>query len=289
MGPAIVTRNELLASLRGRTLEIPDLQALLSHWPQYVHLELDRLRKDVDRKLHELFPEGKRLDKIKAADAGLFAASWWPYAPYEALKIATFLSIWLFVWDDELDSSEFSSLVLDYDRARSFRTETLEYAQRYLITNEHTITTKATTDVIIASFKPVAVAISESCSPAQIKTFMEEMRFFVDMTDVEQQVQMSMKLPSLEEYRQRRMGSSAVRMCLAITEYCFGMEIPRTVIDDDDMRVIWNETNVIISTCVHAKDAFQHSRETYRLTDSLYRMNDLLSVRKEIVGATWKI
>lgn len=53
---------------------------------------------------------------------------------------------------------------------------------------------------------------------AQIKTFMEEMRFFVDMTDVEQQVQMSMKLPSLEEYRQRRMGSSAVRMCLAITE-----------------------------------------------------------------------
>lgn len=69
MGPAIVTRNELLASLRGRTLEIPDLQALLSHWPQYVHLELDRLRKDVDRKLHEyahvcVRPGRLRADKV---------------------------------------------------------------------------------------------------------------------------------------------------------------------------------------------------------------------------------
>ncbi|KAL8765569.1 MAG: hypothetical protein Q9209_007400 [Squamulea sp. 1 TL-2023] len=54
MAPQIRSRDELVTSLRGRTLEIPDLQALLSHWPQYVHLEFDRLRDDVDGKLHEL-------------------------------------------------------------------------------------------------------------------------------------------------------------------------------------------------------------------------------------------
>ncbi|KAI4254601.1 MAG: hypothetical protein L6R42_007129 [Xanthoria sp. 1 TBL-2021] len=59
---------------------------------------------------------------------------------------------------------------------------------------------------------------------------------------------MGKKLPSIDEYHQRRMGSSAVRICLAITEYCFGIEIPRSVMNDNDMDTIWNETNVIIST-----------------------------------------
>lgn len=53
----------------------------------------------------------------------------------------------------------------------------------------------------------------------QIVTFYNELLFFVDMTSVEQQYQMSQKLPTVEGYRQRRMGSSAVGICLAITEY----------------------------------------------------------------------
>ena len=46
-------REQLLQSLRGRKLRIPDLQAMLKHWPQYVHPELDCLRKDVNRHFRE--------------------------------------------------------------------------------------------------------------------------------------------------------------------------------------------------------------------------------------------
>lgn len=49
-------------------------------------------------------------------------------------------------------------------------------------------------------------------------TFFGEFLFFVNMTDVEHEIQMSSRLPTVEEYQQRRMGSSAVGMCLAITE-----------------------------------------------------------------------
>lgn len=42
--------------------------------------------------------------------------------------------------------------------------------------------------------------------------------FFVQMSGVEQKVQLSGKMPSVDEYRQRRMGTSAVTVCLAITE-----------------------------------------------------------------------
>ena len=39
------------------------------------------------------------------------------------------------------------------------------------------------------------------------------------MSALEQKVQMSEKLPTVEEYMQRRMGSSGVRLTLAIIEY----------------------------------------------------------------------
>lgn len=48
-----MTREEILSSLRGRSLYIPDLQELLSQWPQYVSPELDRLHDAVDGKLQE--------------------------------------------------------------------------------------------------------------------------------------------------------------------------------------------------------------------------------------------
>ena len=39
--------------------------------------------------------DGKRNAKMKAADAAWFGASWWPYADYQRLRIATFLSMWV--------------------------------------------------------------------------------------------------------------------------------------------------------------------------------------------------
>ena len=44
-------RQRLVESLHGRNLHIPDLQGLLSHWPQYVNPEIERLRQDVDERL----------------------------------------------------------------------------------------------------------------------------------------------------------------------------------------------------------------------------------------------
>ena len=32
---------------------------------------------------------------MKEADFALFSALWWPYADYEALRISTYLNIWV--------------------------------------------------------------------------------------------------------------------------------------------------------------------------------------------------
>ena len=54
---------------------------------------------------------------------------------------------------------------------------------------------------------------------AQIDRFLRELIFYIEMSAVEQRVQISEKIPTIEEYQERRMGSSAVGVCLAITEY----------------------------------------------------------------------
>ena len=46
---------------------------------------------------------------------------------------------------------------------------------------------------------------------------MQELEFYIEMTEVEQREQLSEHLPSVESYNRRRMGSGAV--LLAIHEY----------------------------------------------------------------------
>ena len=47
-------RQQLLDSLRGRTLLIPDLEAPFRHWPQDVSPDVERLHKDVEDR-HEMY------------------------------------------------------------------------------------------------------------------------------------------------------------------------------------------------------------------------------------------
>lgn len=47
------SRQQLLKSLQGQSLVIPDLEILFDHWPQNVNPEENRLRDDVDRKLEK--------------------------------------------------------------------------------------------------------------------------------------------------------------------------------------------------------------------------------------------
>lgn len=47
---------------------------------------------------------------------------------------------------------------------------------------------------------------------------MKEIDFYIEMCEMEQRVQLSGYLPPIEAYQRRRMGSSAVAVCLAIHE-----------------------------------------------------------------------
>ncbi|OTA70327.1 terpenoid synthase [Hypoxylon sp. EC38] len=259
---SVNSREQLLMSIRGSRVVIPDLQSMISHWPHGTHPEVERLDEYVQKMFTCLLSSSNnetRFQKLKASNIALFGATWWPYASYEALEIVTCLSIWLFAWDDETDSLEFSTVIDDWDKASVFRHKTINYVQQILSKNSELELSEISPDPIIGLFKPVGEAVSESYNDRQISTFLDELLFYFNMCGEEQKLQMVHHLPTVEEYVRRRLGSGAVRVCLATIEYAYGITLSQQVMDDEAMQRIWHEANIIISTT-----------------------NDILSVKKEV-------
>ena len=60
-----------------------------------------------------------------------------------------------------------------------------------------------------------------NCRQEQRDRLLRQIELFLEMSAVEQSVALGDSLPSVEQYRRRRMGTSAVGVCLAITESVF--------------------------------------------------------------------
>ncbi|KAI1140476.1 terpenoid synthase [Hypoxylon sp. FL0543] len=256
------TREQLLLDIRGSRVIIPDLQAMINHWPQGTHPEIERLDEYVQKTLTSILSPSNdktRLRRLRVSNIALFGASWWPYASYEALEIVTRLALWLFAWDDETDSPEFSTVINDWDRATTFRQRTINYLRRSLSRDSGSGLSDTSTDPIIALFRPVGEAISKSCNDRQIKMFLDELIFYVNMCEEEHRLQVAHCLPTVEEYLRLRAGSGAVKVAFFTMEYVYGITLPQQVIDDETMHQIWQEANVIIFTT-----------------------NDILSFKKEV-------
>jgi hypothetical protein len=99
------------------------------------------------------------LEKLKAADFALFASHWWPNSDFQELRILAFLSIWLFVWDDEIDEST-GSLTNDYDASVEFRRQTVIFLEQCLDLDPYTPRLVPSSS-IIKSFDVIGDAIRE--------------------------------------------------------------------------------------------------------------------------------
>ena len=120
--------SSIVAELKGQSVVIPDLNAILDGWPRQVSQDIDRLRGDVNEWLTRYctfvliskfgqvviymmilynvstLSHSSKLKALKAIDMGHFGATWFPHASsYERLKICTFLATWV--------SASFSSMI----------------------------------------------------------------------------------------------------------------------------------------------------------------------------------
>ncbi|KAM3072435.1 hypothetical protein ACMFMG_009236 [Clarireedia jacksonii] len=251
-----VSRKQLVMLLKGQRVHIPDLTSIFHNWPQAINREVDSIRPDIEKRLESLFPGDRRLEKLKAADFALFGSCWWPHASEGSLRIVAYLAIWLFVWDDELDS-EIGPLANDFSRGQAFRSDTIRYVTHCLGLESQDLGDEPTNN-IIRSFKVIGDAICHAYTDAQRRILLEQMVFFMDCSEIEQRVRLSDELPTIGQYWDCRMGTSAVGVTLAVNEFANGCD-ESTMMIDEKMKILWDCANEII-----------------------WLVNDILSIKKEL-------
>ena len=146
----------------------------------------------------------------------------------------------------ELDMDD-GSLWDDFGRSQIYRAETLDYVRLCLElpTREYKVGAEPTS-IIIRNFDTIGTAIRDvytigsysltsmqaisSCRPCwrlrdtnmllveQRERFSYQMKKFMDMTECEQWLRINQKIPTVEQYLEYRLGSSAVSVTLAVNE-----------------------------------------------------------------------
>ncbi|KAF5516045.1 Presilphiperfolan-8-beta-ol synthase [Colletotrichum siamense] len=237
-------RQELLEQLRGQELRIPDLRRMFKHWPMDINTQLESIRASVPNRISSLTESAQKQRLLTKIDSGLFSSTWWPGATLADGDILSCLALWLFIWDDEMDA-EVGDLSSDFQAAQTFRRETIEYVRHCLGLDEVGCGTR---------------------EPPENKRYLEhrellfrELEFFTKTSEVEEKRRLSPDLPSVEEYVETRMGTSAVNVTSFFNEYAYRVSLPIKLLTDPYMKVVWDKTNIII-----------------------WATNDLLSLKKEV-------
>ncbi|KAL2061942.1 hypothetical protein VTL71DRAFT_7320 [Oculimacula yallundae] len=115
------------------------------------------------------------------------------------------------------------------------------------------------THPIIESFRLIGDELKLAYTVEQRQNFFADMKFYIDTTETEQRYKMDGKIPSLEEYWEARMGTSAVAACLAMIEFVHHIKGPYQSTNHPSLKALSDEANIIVIIA-----------------------NDILSLKKEI-------
>lgn len=183
--------------------------------------------------------------QLEAADFGLFTALWWPHVRFEKLKTLTYLVIWLFTWDDEIDEPT-GAYASDFDGAQTYREHTLRFVGKCL--GVATVETELRPlNRIIQSFDIIGASLRSSYDFEQRQRFYDTISHFMEASEAEQRFRLEGQVPTLEQYWEFRLGTSAVYISSAAAEFSMSAKLPSEVMSCKDMGIIWDETNFIIS------------------------------------------
>ncbi|KAK4958475.1 hypothetical protein LTR10_004903 [Elasticomyces elasticus] len=253
-------KHFLLESIAGQRFVLPNLLDIFAGWPVATHSALDELSTLVDQHLDnrysiDILPP-KKARAFRKNDFGLFAATWWPLASLERLCVVAALFIWIYAWDDELDSA--SGMLVD--NAQNFLSETASYVRRSL---DDSVLLEKPDNALIERFDWIAEVLERRYTIAQRHNFVKHMDHFIQQSFAEQKMILSQDVPELAAYWRMRLGTSAIDVTTAMLEYAYDVELPALITRSAELQQLYLLTNEIIS-----------------LT------NDMISAKKEVQNGT---
>ncbi|EXF74184.1 hypothetical protein CFIO01_07834 [Colletotrichum fioriniae PJ7] len=238
-------RQTLIHQLKGQDLRIPDLSILFERWPKDVSPCLEGLRTLSGERIASFAELPKSRYPMSKIDVGLFVSTWYPGVNLERGDILCCVVLWLFTWDDQIDEKG-GHLYDNLRAAQVFRRETLEYVQHCLRLSDNEAFRKVPTNHIIAFFKVIGDAVCEAYNRDHREILFDEIKFFIETSETEQQRRLSPDLPSTREYIATRMGTGAVNVCLFFIDYACGVSFPIEVLREVEMRTLWDQANILV-------------------------------------------
>ncbi|KAH7313116.1 isoprenoid synthase domain-containing protein [Rhexocercosporidium sp. MPI-PUGE-AT-0058] len=120
---------------------------------------------------------------------------------------------------------------------------------------------------IIESFRVIGDELKVAYTIEQRQNFFEDMKFYIATTETEQRYKLDGKIPTLKEYWEARMGTSAVAACLAMIELVHHIKGPYRSTNHPSLKTLSDESNIIV---VIANDMLSLKKEiAQRQIDSL--------------------
>jgi hypothetical protein len=222
--------------LDGRTLHVPDLTNVFAAWPTATNKHVKELEALMDNLLERIVTNEKKLNALKQADftrlisllvlfnqahLGLLTSTrWYPDAEWPELKVATAYSVWILVWDDEIDAGD-TDTASDEHLVQEYYGQSLAYIHRVLGLDKDSADDIDAPHQNMALFEDVGCRLRETTDTQQRQRFFDKLENFMLQVGAEHTHRMAGTIPSLAEYMNIRAGSVGCAPQIAITELVF--------------------------------------------------------------------
>ncbi|KAI1177814.1 terpenoid synthase [Nemania sp. FL0916] len=244
------------ANIHGKILRLSDLTNVFRSWPTAENKHLAELEVLVNSLLEGAISNKRKLEALKQADFPRLMSLWYPDAEWPELKIATIYTVWIFVWDDEIDTGDTEAAV-DEKLAQAYYRESLSYVHRVLGLSDrgHEIDAPHQN---MKLFEEVGRAMRAATDIQQRQRFFDELENFMLQVGIEHEHRRAGTIPTTDEYISIRAGSVGCAPQIAMTEYILKFRLPETVMNCKAMKALWKET---VQICLILNDVYSAQKE----------------------------
>ncbi|KAI2626454.1 terpenoid synthase [Hypoxylon sp. NC1633] len=259
------TEHDILASqIDGQTYHIPDYWKVFKDWPIAENKHAARLEAFVNELLERVVTNPRKLKALKQADFGRLLTLWYPTSEWSELEMATAYTVWIFLWDDEVDEGE-TDVANDEEVARVFYKRSLTICHRLLgletsgdgkeLDYEEEEQDLGRTMELFAG---VGRAMRVKMDGIQRERFFRELENYVVQVGAEQGFRIRGEIPTVARYEQIRMGSVGCGPQLSFTDVMLYMRLPETIMNCEGMKGLWRATIVL---CLILNDIYSVQKE----------------------------
>ncbi|KAI5864558.1 terpenoid synthase [Durotheca rogersii] len=253
----------LATQLHGQTFHLPDLWKIFADWPMAASPHAERLEILVNEMLERITTDERKLKALKRADFARLLSLWYPDSEWDELVIATAYSVWIFVWDDEVDAGD-TEVSTDEELARAYYQKSLDVIRNLLglVPGNEEGALDLSGSLVLRSNMDLFVDVGSGMRPTtdklQRERFYRELENFMINVGVEHSLRMRGAIPTVARYLEIRSGSVGCAPQIAITDSMLKIRLPESIMDCAAMKELWKETVLI---CLILNDIYSVQKE----------------------------